>query len=50
MSNEFRVKEKACPTNAVGKIKVKDVDPAVVVRFGLRAIPPGLTSALPRFF
>jgi hypothetical protein len=42
---EFRVKEKASPTNAVGKIKVKDVDPAVVVRFGLRAIPPGLTAA-----
>jgi hypothetical protein len=42
---EFRVKEKASPTNAVGRIKVKDADPAVVVRFGLRAIPPGLTAA-----
>ncbi len=42
---EFRVKEKASPTSAVGKIKVKDADPAVVVRFGLRAIPPGLTAA-----
>ena len=42
---EFRVKEKASPTNAVGKIKVKDADPAVVVSFGLRAIPPGLTAA-----
>jgi hypothetical protein len=42
---EFRVKEKASPTNAVGKIKVKDADPAVVVSFRLRAIPPGLTAA-----
>ena len=25
---EFRVKEKASPINAVGKIKVKDADPA----------------------
>lgn len=42
---EFRVKEKAGPTNAVGKIKVKDADPAVVVSFGLRAIPRGMTAA-----
>jgi retinol-binding protein 3 len=42
---EFRVKEKASPINAVGKIKVKDADPAVVVSFGLRAIPTGLTAA-----
>jgi hypothetical protein len=42
---EFRVKEKASPINAIGKIKVKDADPAVVVSFGLRAIPPGLTAA-----
>src|SRR5262245_48332231 len=42
---EFRVKEKAGPTNALGKIKVKDADPAVVVSFGLRAIPPGMTAA-----
>jgi hypothetical protein len=42
---EFRVKEKASPINAVGKIKVKDADPAVVVSFGLRAIPSGLTAA-----
>jgi hypothetical protein len=34
---EFRVKEKASPTNAVGKIKVKDADPAVVVSFSLRS-------------
>ena len=42
---EFRVKEKAGPTNAVGKIKVKDADPAVIVSFGLRAIPAGMTAA-----
>ena len=42
---EFQVKEKAGPTNAVGKIEVKDADPAVVVRFSLRAIPPGMTAA-----
>jgi retinol-binding protein 3 len=42
---EFRVKEKAGPTNAVGRIKVKDADPAEVVSFSLRAIPPGLTAA-----
>ena len=42
---EFRVKEKAGPTNALGKIKVKDADPAVIVSFGLRAIPAGMTAA-----
>src|SRR5262245_10656678 len=42
---EFQVKEKASPTNAVGKIEVKDADPAVVIRFSLRAIPPGMTAA-----
>ncbi len=42
---EFQVKEKAGPTNAVGKMEVKDADPAVVVRFSLRAIPPGMTAA-----
>ncbi|HKX26679.1 MAG TPA: S41 family peptidase [Blastocatellia bacterium] len=42
---EFRVKEKAGPTNAVGKIQVKDADPAEVVSFSLRAIPPGMTAA-----
>jgi retinol-binding protein 3 len=41
---EFRVKEKAGPTNAVGKLEVKDGDPAQVVSFGVRAIPPGLTA------
>jgi hypothetical protein len=42
---EFRVKEKGGPTNALGKIEVKDADPAQVVSFGLRAIPPGMTAA-----
>ncbi len=42
---EFRVKEKASPTTAVGKIEVKDANPAGVVSFNLRAIPPGMTAA-----
>ena len=42
---EFRVKEKAGPTNAVGRIKVKDADPAQIVSFSLRAVPPGVTAA-----
>lgn len=42
---EFRAKEKASPTTAVGKMDVKDADPAEVLHFGLRAIPPGVTAA-----
>jgi retinol-binding protein 3 len=42
---EFRVKEKSSPTTAVGKIDVKDGNPAVVDHFSLRAIPPGMTAA-----
>jgi len=42
---EFQVKEKAGPVNAVGKLEVKDAEPAVVVNFSLRAIPPGMTAA-----
>jgi hypothetical protein len=42
---EFRVKEKASPTTALGKIDVKDADPAEVVSFSLRGIPPGMTAA-----
>jgi retinol-binding protein 3 len=42
---EFRVKEKAGPTTAVGKIEVKDADPAGVVSFRVLAIPPGMTAA-----
>jgi len=42
---EFRVKEKASPTIAVGKIEVKDGNPAEVTSFGLRAVPPGMPAA-----
>src|SRR5881398_3905551 len=42
---EFRVKERASPTVAVGKLEVKDGDPAGVVHFSLLAIPPGMTAA-----
>ena len=42
---EFRVKEKASSTTALGKIEVKDADPATVAAFSLRAIPPGMTAA-----
>jgi hypothetical protein len=42
---EFRVKEKGSPTVGLGKLEVADADPAVVVTFSLRAIPPGLTAA-----
>jgi hypothetical protein len=42
---EFRVREKVGPTTAFGKIEVKNADPAEVVSFTLRAIPPGLTAA-----
>ncbi len=41
---QFRVKEKASPTNAVGAIEVKDGEPAQVVAFTLRAIPAGMTA------
>jgi hypothetical protein len=41
---EFRVKEKAGATTAVGKIEVKETTPPAV-EFSLRAIPPGLTAA-----
>jgi hypothetical protein len=42
---QFRLKEKVSPTNALGKIEVKDAEPAQVVTFSLRAIPPGMTAA-----
>jgi retinol-binding protein 3 len=42
---EFRVKEKASPTTAIGRLDVKDADPAEVVSFGIRALPPGVTEA-----
>src|SRR6266576_3618781 len=37
---EFRVREKGGNTTAVGKIEVKDADPAEVASFSVRAIPP----------
>ena len=42
---EFRVKEKAGSTTAIGKLDVKDSEPAEVVSFGIRAVPPGVTDA-----
>jgi Peptidase family S41/N-terminal domain of Peptidase_S41 in eukaryotic IRBP len=42
---EYRVKEKASPTVALGKMEVKDADPAEVVTVSLRAIPLGMTAA-----
>ncbi|HEY1493891.1 MAG TPA: hypothetical protein VGF49_05080 [Candidatus Solibacter sp.] len=42
---QFRVKEKAGPTTAIGRLDVKDADPAEVVSFGIRAVPPGVTEA-----
>ena len=41
---EFRAKEKASATTALGKVDVKDGDPAVVVSFSLRAIPAGASA------
>jgi hypothetical protein len=38
---EFLVKEKTDQITAVGKMDVKDADPAAVVSFSVRAIPPG---------
>jgi hypothetical protein len=41
---EFRVKERATDTGASGEMDVKDGDPAVVSRFGLRATGPMTAS------
>jgi hypothetical protein len=38
---EFLVKERRSDTQAIGKLDVKDGEPALVTSFGLRAIPPG---------
>jgi hypothetical protein len=38
---EFLVKERRGDTKAIGKLDVKEGDPAVVADFGLRALPPG---------
>jgi hypothetical protein len=42
---EFRVKEKASATVAVGKMDVSDADPPIVTGFSLLAIPAGMTAA-----
>src|SRR5262249_17522656 len=42
---EFHVKEKAGSPTAIGRLDVKDADPAQVVNFGIRAIPAGVTDA-----
>ncbi len=38
---EFLVKERRGETQAIGKLDVKEGDPALVADFGLRALPPG---------
>lgn len=38
---EFLVKERRGDTKAIGKLDVKEGDPAVVADFGLNALPPG---------
>ena len=38
---EFLVKERRSETQSIGKLDVKDGEPALVTSFGLRAIPPG---------
>ena len=42
---EFRAKEKDGPIVVVGKLEVRDGNPATVVSFPIRAIPPGMTAA-----
>jgi len=42
---EFLVKEKRGDTQAIGKIDVKEGEPALVSDFGLRAIPPGTSAS-----
>jgi len=42
---EFRLKEKASPTVAWGKIIMKDASSGVMESFDTRVIPPGLTAA-----
>lgn len=41
----FVVKEKNSPTTAIGWLRVKDADPAVIDKFDLLAIPPDMTAA-----
>jgi hypothetical protein len=42
---EFLVKERNSETQAYGKFDVKDADPAGVVSFALRGIPPGTSAS-----
>jgi hypothetical protein len=42
---EFMVKERNSDTIAIGKMEVKPGEPAKVVSFGLRAVPPGTKAA-----
>jgi hypothetical protein len=42
---EFLVKERRSETKAIGKLDVKEGDPAAVADFGLRALPPGTAVA-----
>lgn len=42
---DFLVKERRSETRAIGKLEVKDAEPAVVAKFMLRAIPPGASIA-----
>src|SRR5207244_6298671 len=38
---EFLVKERRSETKGIGKLDVKEGEPATVASFGLRALPPG---------
>jgi len=40
----FVVKEKNSSTKVLGRLRVKDADPAVIEMFELEAIPPGTTD------
>jgi len=42
---DFLVKERNSDTRAIGSLDVRDADPAEVIAFGLRAIPPGTSVA-----
>jgi retinol-binding protein 3 len=42
---EFLVKERRSETKAIGKLDVKDGEPAQVTNFGLRAIPAGASAS-----
>jgi hypothetical protein len=42
---EFLVKERHSETQGIGTVDVKEGDPALVISFSLRAIPPGTSTA-----